>query len=133
MSKLPPKALERARRLRKDMTDAERALWRLLRDRRMDGWRFRRQEPIDRYIVDFVCFEARLVIEVDGGQHFESKADQARDAHLRSQGFRVLRLWNTDVLANRDGVYRSILTALARCAPDGAAPHPAAPRLATAL
>jgi very-short-patch-repair endonuclease len=122
MKKLPPKALKRARGLRKDMTDAERALWCLLRDRRMDGWRFRRQEPIDRYIVDFVCFEARLIIEVDGGQHFESKADEARDAHLRLQGFRVLRLWNTDVLANRDGVYRTIVTALTRYAPGGAAP-----------
>ncbi|HET6621095.1 MAG TPA: endonuclease domain-containing protein [Dongiaceae bacterium] len=59
----------------------------------MAGWRFRRQEPIDRYIVDFVCFEARLVLEVDGGQHFESEADKERDAHLRSQGFRVLRFW----------------------------------------
>jgi very-short-patch-repair endonuclease len=104
------------------MTDAERAIWRLLRDRRMEGWRFRRQEPIGRCIVDFICFEARLVIEVDGGQHFESKVDEERDAYLRSQGFRVLRLWNTDVLANRDGVYRIIMTALTRCAPDGAAP-----------
>ena len=104
------------------MTDAERALWRLLRDRRIDGWRFRRQEPIDRYIVDFVCFDARLVIEVDGGQHFASEADKERDAYLRSQGFRVLRLWNTDVLANRDGAYRTNLAALVRCAPDGAAP-----------
>jgi very-short-patch-repair endonuclease len=59
---------------------------------------------------------------VDGGQHFESKTDKERDAHLQSQGFQVLRLWNTDVLANRDGVYQTILTALARCAPDGAAP-----------
>ncbi len=84
--------------------------------------RFRRQEPIDRSIVDFVCFEARLIIEVDGGQHFESKADEARDAHLRLQGFRVLRLRNTDVLANHDGVYRTIFTALTCCAPGGAAP-----------
>jgi very-short-patch-repair endonuclease len=84
--------LEYARRLHKDMTDAERAPWRILRDRRLDGWRFRRQEPIDRYIVDFVCFEARLVIEVDGGQHHESESDQTRDAYLQSQGFRVLRL-----------------------------------------
>jgi very-short-patch-repair endonuclease len=122
MTRLPPKALERARRLRKDMTDAERALWRLLRDRRMEGWRFRRQEPIDRYIVDFVCFEVRLVIEVDGGQHFESKADEERDGYLRSQGFQVLRFWNNDVLANRDGVYRTIKTALTCCAPDGAIP-----------
>jgi len=104
------------------MTDAERALWRLLRDRRLSGWRFRRQQPIDRYIVDFVCFEARLVIEVDGGQHAESEADKVRDAHLHSQGFQVLRFWNTDVLAGRDSVYRTIAQALARCAPDGAAP-----------
>jgi very-short-patch-repair endonuclease len=114
--------LDYARKLRKDMTDAERALWRLLRDRRMDGWRFRRQEPIDRFIVDVVCFEARLIIEVDGGQHYESESDRTRDAYLQSQGFRVLRLWNTDVLANRDGVYQVILTALARCAPDDATP-----------
>ena len=62
------------------------------------------------------------IIEVDGGQHFESKADEAHDAYLRSRGFRVLRLWNTNVLANRDGVDRAIMTALTRCAPDGAAP-----------
>jgi very-short-patch-repair endonuclease len=104
------------------MTDAERALWRLLRDRRLSGWRFRKQEPIERYIVDFVCFEARLVVEVDGGQHFESEADKVHDAYLQSQGFHVLRLWNTDVLANRNGVYHTIMTALARCAPSGAAP-----------
>jgi very-short-patch-repair endonuclease len=122
MSKTPPKSLEYARRLRRDMTDAERALWRLLRDRRFAGWRFRRQEPVDRYIVDFICFEARLVIEVDGGQHSESKSDLIRDADLRTRGFHVLRLWNNDVLANPDGVYRSIDEALARCAPFGAAP-----------
>jgi very-short-patch-repair endonuclease len=122
MAKRARTPLDFARRLRRDMTDAERALWRLLRDRRMDGWRFRRQEPIDRYIVDFVCFEARLVIEVDGGQHYESESDRTRDAYLQSQGFRVLRLWNTDVLGNRDGVYRTIMTALTRCAPIGAAP-----------
>jgi very-short-patch-repair endonuclease len=122
MTATPPKLLGYARKLRKDMTDAERALWRLLRDRRMGGWRFRRQEPIDRYIADFVCFEARLIVEVDGGQHFESEADEARDVYLESRGFRVLRLWNTDVLANRDGVHRMIEEALARCAPGGAAP-----------
>ena len=120
--KTPPKSLEQARKLRREMTDAERALWRLLRDRRLSGWRFRRQEPIDRYIVDFICFEARLVIEVDGGQHFESEADKVRDGHLQSQGFRVLRFWNNDVLTNADGVHRIFTEALARCAPDGAAP-----------
>jgi very-short-patch-repair endonuclease len=122
MSKTPPRSLEYARRLRRDMTDAERALWRLLRDRRFAGWRFRRQEPINRYIVDFICFEARLVIEVDGGQHAESKTDPARDADLTARGFHVLRLWNNDVLANPDGVYQTIQEALARCAPSGAAP-----------
>jgi very-short-patch-repair endonuclease len=122
MSKTPPRSLEYARRLRRDMTDAERALWRLQRDRRFAGWRFRRQEPINRYIVDFICFEARLVIEVDGGQHAESKTDPARDADLTARGFHVLRLWNNDVLANPDGVYQTIQEALARCAPSGAAP-----------
>ena len=95
---------QNARQLRKNMTDAERALWRLLRQRQVNGLRFRRQVPIDHYIVDFACLEARLVIEVDGGQPFESQADKTRDAYLRSQGFRVLRFWNNDVLSNQDGV-----------------------------
>ncbi|MEZ5833810.1 MAG: DUF559 domain-containing protein [Dongiaceae bacterium] len=122
MAKTLLRSLDNARRLRKDMTDAERALWRLLRNRRLSGWRFRRQQPIDHHIVDFVCFEARLVVEADGGQHSESEADKERDAYLRSRGFRVLRLWNNDVLTNEDGVYQTITEALARCAPDGAAP-----------
>jgi very-short-patch-repair endonuclease len=75
----------------------------------MEEWRFRRQEPIDRYIVDFICFEARFIIEVDGGQHFESKADKKRETYLLSQGFRVLRVWNNDVLSNLDGIYRTIM------------------------
>jgi very-short-patch-repair endonuclease len=115
-------SIDYARKLRKSMTDAERALWRLLRGRRLEGWVFRRQQPIDRYIVDFVCFEARLVIEVDGGQHADSVRDKKRDAHLRAQGFQVLRLWNNDVLTNADGVHRTLVEALTRCAPGGAAP-----------
>ena len=95
------------------MTDAERALWRLLRQRQINGLRFRRQVPIDHYIVDFACLEARLVIEVDGGQHFESETDKRRDAYLHAQGFRVLRLWNNDVLSNPDGVHRVITETLA--------------------
>ncbi len=106
-------SIENARKLRKTMTDAERALWRLLRDRRLEGWRFRRQGPVDRYIVDFICFEARLIIEVDGGQHSESEGDKKRDAYLKSQGFRVLRIWNNEVLLNPDGVYQTIIKALA--------------------
>ena len=103
------------------MTDAERALWRLLRDRRLQGWRFRRQEPIDRFIVDFICFGARLIIEVDGGQRADSESDKERDAYLRSQGFRALRLWNNDVLSNADGVYQTIMLALHGRAPSD--PH----------
>jgi len=102
---------QNARQLRKQMTDAERALWRLLRHRQVGGLRFRRQVPIDRNIVDFACLEARLVIEVDGGQHSESQSDKVRDAYLHSQGFRVLRLWNNDVLSNREGVHRTIIEA----------------------
>jgi very-short-patch-repair endonuclease len=117
-----PMSIENARKLRKNMTDAEHAMWRLLRDRRLRGWRFRRQEPIDRYIVDFVCFEVRLVLEIDGGQHFESKIDAQRDAYLQSQGFRVLRFWNNYAPSNREGIQEAILKALARCAPGGAAP-----------
>jgi very-short-patch-repair endonuclease len=117
---------ENARTLRRNMTDAERALWRLLRSGHIEGHRFRRQEPLDHYIVDFVCFDARLVIEVDGGQHFESKSDAKRDTYLRSQGFRVLRFWNNDVLSNPDGVYHSRGVALTlrrfACAPVARAP-----------
>ena len=105
-------SIENARKLRRNMTDAERALWRLLRDRRMQGWRFRRQEPIECYIVDFVCFEARLIVEVDGGQHADSESDKRRDARLHAQGFRVLRFWNNDVLSNPDGVCQTLTTAL---------------------
>ena len=94
------------------MTDAERALWRILRLRQVEGKRFRRQVPIDCYIVDFACLEARLIIEVDGGQHFESESDRKRDAYLRSQGFRVLRFWNNEILANREGVFQVITEAL---------------------
>ena len=105
-------ANKNARKLRRDMTDAERKLWSILRGRQLEGYRFRRQEPIDQYIVDFICFEARLIIEVDGGQHFESEADRKRDAHLEWRGFRVLRFWNNDVLSNPDGVFQIILDAL---------------------
>lgn len=73
--------------------------------------------PLDGYILDFVCFEARLIIEVDGGQHAESKSDQIRDAHFGSQGFRILRFWNDDVVKNRDG---AVLTALAELRNTGA-------------
>ena len=99
--------------MRRIPTDAERKLWFLLRDRRLDGIKFRRQVPLGPDIVDFVCFERRLVIEVDGGQHVDSKADKVRDTRLEALGFSIVRYWNTDVLKNPEGVLTDLLTQLA--------------------
>jgi very-short-patch-repair endonuclease len=99
---------QRSRALRARMTDAERKLWFALRDRRFAGFKFRRQVPIDRFIADFVCFDARLIIEVDGGQHAGSLQDRRRDRWFAANGFRVVRFWNNEVLSNLEGV----LTAL---------------------
>jgi len=107
----------RARSLRASSTDAERIIWSALRAGRMNGARFRRQTPIGPYIVDFVCHAARLVIEIDGGQHFEAKQaqrDTRRDAFLAGKGFRVLRFNNHDVMINREGVLETIAAALER-------------------
>src|SRR5438105_12138479 len=92
-----------ARRLRRDQTDAERVLWFRLRDRRLGGMKFRRQMPVDRYIVDFLCADARLVIEIDGGQHAE-RDESNRKMILEAMGYLVLRFWNNEVLRNTDGV-----------------------------
>ncbi len=98
-----------ARLLRKRPTDVERLLWRHLRSKQVEGLKFRRQQPIGRYVVDFVCFERRTVIEVDGGQHaIDKDKDERRDQWLREQGFKVLRFWNGDVLANTNGVLEVI-------------------------
>jgi very-short-patch-repair endonuclease len=98
-----------ARRLRKRPTDAEGMLWKHLRMEQLDGLRFRRQEPIENYIVDFVCFEKRIVIEVDGGGHdIDKEKDRKRDACLKAEGFEVLRFWNNDVLLNIEGVVEVI-------------------------
>jgi very-short-patch-repair endonuclease len=93
----------RARALRARVTDAERKLWFALRDRRFAGFKFRRQVPIDPFIADFVCFDARLVIEVDGGQHAGSLQDRWRDRWFAANGFRVVRFWNNEVLSNLEG------------------------------
>jgi very-short-patch-repair endonuclease len=90
--------------MRREPTDAERKMWRLLRARQLGAFKFRRQEKLGRFIVDFVCFEAMLILEVDGGQHAESGYDHQRDAWLRSRGFRILRFWNVEVLSNARGV-----------------------------
>ena len=100
------------RRLRRQSTDAETKLWFALRDRRLAGFKFVRQAPLGPYVVDFLCREGKLVIEVDGGQHAENSRDRIRDEYLRSDGFRVLRFWNSDVMANRDGVLITILREL---------------------
>ncbi len=101
---------EFARQLRRNMTDAECRLWRHLRRRQLAGHKFRRQCPIGCYIVDFVCFEQMLVVELDGGQHAERGArDAQRDAWLQAQGYQVLRFWNNDVLQETESVLEVIL------------------------
>lgn len=93
-------------------TDAEAAMWRLLRDRRMSAYKFRRQVPFGNYILDFVCFDKRLVIEIDGSQHAESRGDVARDAALSTEGFAIARYWNNDVLQQSTSVLEDILAKL---------------------
>jgi very-short-patch-repair endonuclease len=94
------------------MTDAERRLWYLLRCHRFGGTKFKRQAPVGNYIVDFVCFEQKVIIEADGGQHADNLNDRRRDDWLNSQGFRVLRFWNNDILKNTQGVMEMISSAL---------------------
>ena len=108
-------ANENARALRKRLTPQEVKLWVKLRELKPLGFHFRRQAPIGRYIVDFVSFRPQLVIEADGGQHGMpdgEQTDQTRDAFLHSQGFRVLRFWNSDIDSNLQGVMQSVLSAL---------------------
>ncbi|MGE0082996.1 MAG: endonuclease domain-containing protein [Desulfococcaceae bacterium] len=103
--------VKKAKELRKNSTDAEKILWHHLRAKQL-GAKFRRQEPIGKYIVDFVCYSKRLVLEIDGGQHAlaeNSIEDKKRDFFLNSQGFKVLRFWNNDVLKNTEGVIKKIL------------------------
>ena len=102
---------QRARELRINATDTERMLWRVLRDRQL-GWRFRRQFVIAPYIVDFACPEAHLVIEADGGQHAALGDHDRRDAFLEDRGWRILRLWNNEIIENRDGVMQRIIEVL---------------------
>ncbi len=100
-----------ARELRKRQTDAERALWNKLRSKQIEGVKFRRQQPIGPYIVDFVSLERKLIIEIDGGQHNERKVreeDQEREEWLKEKGYQILRFWNNDVLTNIEGVLERI-------------------------
>jgi very-short-patch-repair endonuclease len=109
---------ERARALRRRSTRAELVLWRHLRDRQLDGFKFVRQEPIGPYFADFVCRDLRLIIEVDGGQHADSAIDGKRDSLLRKLGYRTIRVWNNEVLGNIEGVLEMLKSELE------AAPHP---------
>jgi len=104
----------RARELRRNSTDAERRLWSALRDRRLEGYRFRRQYPIGHFIVDFACTREKIIVEADGAQHSESESDERRTAWLESQGWRVVRLWNNDILKNTEGVIITLLQELQR-------------------
>ena len=109
-----------AKALRHTLTDAEARLWRLLRSRQLEHVKFRRQTPIGPWIVDFVSFEMRLIVEADGGQHAESFSDRVRDRDLQERGFRILRFWNNDILLNTNEVLEAILTAFDRAPSPGA-------------
>ncbi len=110
---MDPNLVTLSRNLRKGLTEAENLLWKHLRGKRFDGLKFRRQQPIGRYIVDFVCLEKRLVLEIDGGQHsLEKPKDEARDRWLTAEGYQVLRFWNNDVSGNLAGVIERILEKL---------------------
>jgi very-short-patch-repair endonuclease len=102
-----------AKKMRHEPTDAEAAMWRLLRDRRLSQYKFRRQVPFQKFVLDFVCFEKRVVIEIDGSQHAESARDTARDYILMAEGFRIERYWNNDVLQQPSAVLEDIFAKLA--------------------
>src|SRR6266446_3163951 len=113
----------RARTLRHNMTEAERRVWQMLRSHQMKRYKFRRQVPIGRYIADFVCHEARLIVEIDGGQHARSSPQEAeRSGFLQNEGYRILRFWNNEVLVNLDGVHETIADELRRITPPKPSP-----------
>lgn len=115
------KSQQHAQDLRKNSTDAERVLWRHLRDRQLGGWKFRRQHAVGPFIVDFVCLEEKLIIEVDGGQHAEKMVQDAGwTEHLSKSGYQVVRFWNNEVLQETEAVLQVILSRLSADVP----PHP---------
>src|SRR5579872_4271171 len=116
MQALPQGKTARARHLRREAPSAENRLWYFMRNRQLDGLKFARQVPIGRYVADFVCREAALVVELDGGQHSGSANDIEHTAFLNAQGYAVLRIWNNEFYDNREGVLQAIVSA-ARGAP----------------
>ena len=116
MPKHPEQQTQYARSLRIDQTDVEKRLWRELRNRQLDGFKFRRQHGIGPYIVDFICIEAGLVVELDGGQHADQVSyDARRSVLIEAAGYRIVRFWNNDVLENIEGVVERIHELLAGC------------------
>ena len=108
-----PALYQRAKAMRQEMSKAEAKLWQHLRASRLNGYKFRRQQPIGNYIVDFMCVTPKLIVEADGGQHTEQAAyDHARTAHLNSLGFTVLRFWNYEILQQTNDVLAEILRVL---------------------
>ena len=115
-----------ARRLRRRMTDAETIVWTRLRRGQLEGWKFRRQHPVGAYIADFACLDAGLIIEVDGAPHSERQEiahDARRSAYLEERGYLVLRVFNTDIYDNLDGVLEGVLNALPPSGPSGHLPR----------
>ncbi|MEM7424971.1 MAG: endonuclease domain-containing protein [Pseudomonadota bacterium] len=107
--------IERARRLRRNQTEVERRLWNALRDRRFEGLKFRRQMPVEGYIAGFLCADAKLIVELDGGQHAEQRQyDKERTETLRRAGFHVVRFWNNEVMENVEGVLSELRSVLNR-------------------
>ncbi len=100
--------IKKSRDLRNNPTIAENKLWYFLKNRQIENCKFRRQQPIGDYIADFTCLEKKIIVEIDGGQHFENKEDYIRDQWLTSQGYRVLRFWNNDVIQNIESVLEII-------------------------
>jgi very-short-patch-repair endonuclease len=120
-------ALERVRELRRAMTPAEKRLWKQLRARRLGGFKFKRQEWIGPFVADFYCWEARLIVEMDGSQHGDRvDYDRARTAYLKGEGYRVLRFWNNQLFEELEGVLTAILAVLRERVPSPS--HAAAPR-----
>jgi very-short-patch-repair endonuclease len=114
MAGYQPQTLKHAKQLRRDMTPQERLLWNRLRDRQLGGYKFRKQQPIGPYIVDFICHEKKLIVEADGSQHYDSGHDLARDQWLKKQDYSVLRYWNNEINENLEGVLEAILVALSQ-------------------
>ncbi len=118
------KLVGKARRLRRDMTETEKRLWYYLRSSRFEGYKFRRQYPLGNYIVDFICVQEKLIIELDGGQHLlQLKYDSIRDNWFKQQGFHILRFWNNEMMEKPVGVLQVIMEYL-KCESAARDPHP---------